>query len=60
MKEAQAIFDGLCALMPFSSVPRISLGVAYFFMNEPLTAFQSFASSVYLNPKSALGYAHIA
>lgn|GEM_PF-5356744 len=60
LKEARFIFDGLCALMPFSSVPCIPLGITYFFMDEPLMAYHAFYSGVYLNPECALGHAHIA
>ena len=58
-KEAEAVFQGVCALLPQSDVPRVALGNVLFSQGHFARALKSHEEALKVKPDSALAQAHV-
>ncbi len=58
-KEAEEVFQGVCALAPHSEVPQMALGHLYFSLGRFNPALKAHQKAVELNPESAAAHASV-
>lgn len=58
-KEAQEVFEGVCALLPQSDVPLVALGNLEFSQGRYQRALKHHQDALKLRPDSAVAQAHV-
>jgi len=59
-KEAEEVFDGLCAMFPSNDVPHVALGNLYFSQGKFSPALKAQEKAVACRPDSATAHAGVA
>ena len=58
-KEAEEVFDGVCAMLPQSDVAKVALGNLHFSQGRIPRALKFHQEALKLQPDSALAFAHV-